>query len=1108
MCRLSGFFVLVGILSGADAHLYIQSGHSSSINSAAFSPEGRLLLTGSSDRTARLWDAASGMELRRFFGHTGRVNSVAFSPDGRFVVTASGDHTARLWDPATGAELKRFAGHTEAVNAVAFSPDGRFVATASGDHTARLWSVATGAELRRFVGHTQSISSVAFSPDGRFVLTGGGNSAAYYDPSRPPDYAAHLWNAATGAEVRRFVGHSEWIQSVAFSSDGQYILTGSFDQTARLWDAHTGAELRRFHGARASDYVASVAFSPNSRSILTSHLDGARLWDVRTGAELRHFSGFDVGANVVAFSPTGRSVLIGMWNYSVLFDAASGQVLHRFASHAAAVSAVALSPDGHFLVMGQNRMAPVWDMATGVEVRRLKPRLDVDFTSLTYSPDGRFLLAGGGPGTATLLNPSTETYAQGFVGRGLRTRVAFSPDGRFVLTTSNEEPATLWDAGTGTEIRRFGALPKVSDRPLSSCVAFSPDGRFVLTGSDGGPARLWDVATGSEIRRFETGAPSAADGDFETGSAPPVAVLAVALSVDGRYVLTGGVDRTTRPWEFGAVRLWDAATGAEVRRFVGHSGLIESVAFSPDGHFILTGSDDQTARLWDVATGRELHRFIGHSDSITSVAFSSNGRFAITASGDATSRVWDPSNGRELASLISFSDQGWAVVDPDGRFDTSDLDGGAPLAWIVDNEPMHALPLEIFMRDYYTPRLLPRILGGEKLPPLPSIGSIRNRIQPEVEIVRVEPSPSQTNRVNVSVRAASKTEKNQPSGLQDLRLFRNGQMVGYREGPLKDGTYAFTNIQLPLSEKKVVFTTYAFNSERIKSSTVQRDFEYTPKWKPRPKAYLVEIGVNHYQASGCELRYAVNDAHKLHTALESRLKARGLDVEAIELISTSDNMTATRTRIREALADIASKATPDEVFFLSFSGHGYTAPNGQFYLLPADVEGTCGKPDAELLKNAISADDLTEWLRPIDVGELTFILDACYSAASVEANDFKPGPMGSRGLGQLAYDKRMRILAASQSDEQAQEDSRFGQGLLSYALTEEGLVQGKADWKPRDKQIMIGEWLSYAADAVPKLSSSKNTNEAGRAFIVDVIRRAQIPAVFDFSKQDQFVIQK
>jgi hypothetical protein len=183
------------------------------------------VLTGSRDNTARLWDAATGRELRRFEGHTNDVNSVSFSPDGRRVLTGSWDNTARLWDAATGRELRRFEGHTGSVNSVSFSPDGRRVLTGSGDlfsndNTARLWDAATGQELRRFEGHTGWVWSVSFSPDGRRVLTGSGDLFSN-------DNTARLWDAATGQELRRFEGHTWPVSSVSFSPDGTRAPTGS-----------------------------------------------------------------------------------------------------------------------------------------------------------------------------------------------------------------------------------------------------------------------------------------------------------------------------------------------------------------------------------------------------------------------------------------------------------------------------------------------------------------------------------------------------------------------------------------------------------------------------------------------------------------------------------------------------------------------------------------------------------------------------------------------------------------------------------------------------------------------------------------------------------------
>jgi hypothetical protein len=477
--------------------------------------------------------------------------------------------------------------------------------------------------------------------------------------------------------------------------------------------------------------------------------------------------------------------------------------------------------------------------------------------------------------------------------------------------------------------------------------------------------------------------------------------------------------------------------------------------------------------------------------------------------------LWDASTGKELATLLSFDNGDWAVVDPDGRFDANDLDGGAPLAWVADSDPMRPLPLEIFMRDYYTPRLLSRIMNNEKLPPIRSIAEIKDRVQPDVAIISVKPSKEHPGRADVVVHAAShKDEKGIVSGLQDLRLFRNGQLVANTllDRPLDDGNFTFKDIQLTTSTKFVTFTAYAFNVDRIKSPTVSKEFTYEPGAQAKAHAYLLQIGVNHYQAKGCELHGSATDAEELSRVLSERLTSRGLDVKAVRLVSTDTENNAKKQQIQDALKAIAAAATPDDVFFLSFSGHGYGDKDGQFYILPSDIQGSCSGVDAKLLKSAISADELAEWLRPIDAGEMSFVLDSCDSASSVEANDFKPGPMGSRGLGQLAYDKRMRILAASQPNQAARESDSLHQGLLSYALTQEGLVEGKADWKPVDKKITVGEWLNYAADAVPKFGQVNTTNGDTKGVTLEGVpalraRSAQVPAVFDFSKSDSFVLQ-
>jgi hypothetical protein len=264
------------------------------------------------------------------------------------------------------------------------------------------------------------------------------------------------------------------------------------------------------------------------------------------------------------------------------------------------------------------------------------------------------------------------------------------------------------------------------------------------------------------------------------------------------------------------------------------------------------------------------------------------------------------------------------------------------------------------MRDYYTPRLLSRIMKGEKLPEMRSIAEIKNRVQPEVEIVSVRASNTYAGRADVVVRAASVVEEKkdakggpikddagkvekQASGLQDLRLFRDGQLVANTElnRPLKNGEFVFNDIQLPTGAKSVTFTAYAFNSERIKSPTVEKKYEYDSGPARKQRAFLVQVGVNHYEAAGCDLKGSVNDAEALSKVLAEMLGARGLDVqEPVLLVSDDRRNGATKEGIRQALAQIAAEATPDDVFFLSFSGHGYGDKDGQFYIFPAGIQGS------------------------------------------------------------------------------------------------------------------------------------------------------------------------
>lgn len=235
--------------------------------SAAFSPDGKMLLIGSDDGIARIWDIQQQKILVEMPGHSNVLTCVTFNPDGKRVATASNDNTARVWDAATGKTIAVLEGHTARVTYVDFSPDGKRVVTSSADNTARVWDASTGRTLLVLSGHTGGVNSAAFSPDGKRIVTSSN------------DKTARVWDAATGAVLLVIEGHKDNVYSASFSPDGKMVITGSADATAAIWDAGNGQSL--------ANLSMNVVTSPSSKAVINT-------------AEIDH----------VAFSPDGKRVLL------------------------------------------------------------------------------------------------------------------------------------------------------------------------------------------------------------------------------------------------------------------------------------------------------------------------------------------------------------------------------------------------------------------------------------------------------------------------------------------------------------------------------------------------------------------------------------------------------------------------------------------------------------------------------------------------------------------------------------------------------------------------------------------------------------------------------
>jgi hypothetical protein len=461
--------------------------------------------------------------------------------------------------------------------------------------------------------------------------------------------------------------------------------------------------------------------------------------------------------------------------------------------------------------------------------------------------------------------------------------------------------------------------------------------------------------------------------------------------------------------------------------------------------------------------------------------------------------------------------------------------------------------------------------------------------------------------VDVSVEVESVTEtiggKAVTSGVYDLRLFRDGQLIGssipqaalekyiaaapdaverdIKAGKIIDteedklwrdandlfkvvspnfkklsatkGVYTFRNIQLPRDGRKdVEFSAYAFNSDRVKSDTARTKYtipEMPLTNVPQRKAYIVSVGVNRSDVGGdWTLSCAVSDAEVTQKALADRLKD-SYDVVPVELTSSAETPTSPATRnaikaniravlqrlsgvtpgkddldslrksVGQALVDKILRSTPQDLVVVTFSSHGVAHASGDFYLLPSDIRMSKTGQRIPDYDSMISSDELSLWMRDMDAADIAMIVDACHAAASVETPGFKPAPMGSRGLGQLAYDKQMRILTATRAKDIAVElkagSQGVCQGLLTYALVQDGFVRGMADTnKPKpDGKIMFGEWLEFGRDDVPVVFKKWKSGDlpAAKGFKdkdnPDPAGFTQQPALFDFRRDKSRDVQ-
>ncbi|MFN0013444.1 MAG: caspase family protein, partial [Saprospiraceae bacterium] len=962
---------------------------------------------------------------------------VCFSHDGKAFLAGNCSGELAFFN-LKGKRTRSFAGGQASIMEVEVSKTGKYIASCDNKGMVRVYR-SDGSLLYTLNGHGGNpAETIEFTPDERYLVSGG------------HDKLAVVWDLADGSLHSTLGPHNTLVRSIAISSDGEIIATaGPNEKTTRMWS-----------------------------------IDGNPLNSIET-----YF------ANEILFFPNDTSFVIAPLEKGAIEYSLDGEEIYTFTNESSPVTSVGFSPfspDSLFIVTGgESRHLRVWDVVHG------------DATPVTFNPKGLpyegtnnapaafypydpVLLAGHAGDSLYMYD--LYTYNEYAVKKpGPKSIVALAWGGDYFAMSDNYGGVQLW---TGDENSEEVALIVEWNKRLPSNYAtsleFSDDGKYILTAL----SRDWVPSVRSI---FDSNMKQPRDGNgfpatlrrvdnFEVVRSYGTTCNLAIISPDGKYVATN------EGKEHG-LSLFDFETGDEIFH-ISHpvnGARAICMAFSFDSRKIVVGCSDNMAIEFDLK-GKLIREYDAHYSAIRSVAYSPLGDYLITGSSDNTAKIWDTKTGKEIVSLMAVGEEDWLVITPEGLFDASP---GAmeQLYFMVGLE---VVPLEQLKARYWDPHLLAKVMGFSKeerlKPPALTNVSLYPDIQATIEKYQLT--------INLTPQGAC--------GVGKLSVYVNGKKKVDDINPGKK-----TSLSFDLSkfyEYYVGLDTCVIGLQATCDgwlSSPMLEIKYAPGAIGRgqgdnnqndpqnlneedPKLYAIIVG-NSYADTELKLNFPDVDAQRFYDALQ--VAGKGLFNERVHLrlltsSSTNPAQLATKANIKAAFEEF-NKAKPNDVFIAFFSGHGKTigtAEKSKFHYL---AKGSTAWSELEnpkmLAQNTVSSDEIIQWLTDNHAAKQALILDACNAATLGQQ-------FGGKGMtsAQIRVTDEMKnvtgtfILAGAAGNKESFEAPKYGQGLLTYSLLDGMRVEGGG---ATDHKVDIMKLLNHACSKVPQLASSVNKTQVPEMFL-------------------------